>query len=179
MNFVVTAGHGGRDPGNTWGGMSEAELMTDLRNIVALKLRQQGHIVTEDKRDGQRNLPLAAALALIKSGTVSIELHTNASTNLNAEGVEVIAPATKKELAQKLAAAIAKVLEIPVRRKAGWFPLTDFKSERGFSAGFARRGGLIIETFFQSNNEELTKYLDRKWLVGSAIAATLNELAHD
>lgn len=176
MKYLITAGHGGTDPGNTWGGTTESALMTELRFLVALKLRQAGHEVIEDGERGQ-NQPLADAIRLIPHADVAIELHTNASSNTAAAGVEVVAAPKDAQLARDLAHAIGGVLQIPVRRQQGWLPVDQLARERGFTPGFVRAGGLIVEAFFQSNPRELAAYQERKWLVASAIARTL-EAAH-
>jgi len=171
MKFTVTAGHGARDPGAVAadGVTTEAALMTELRDIVAMKLKHMGHQV---KTDGDRwhNLPLVHALTLVPGSDVAIELHTNAVDNPAARGVEVISLPAHKELARTLARRIAHTLEIPVRGAGGWIDQTE--SARG-RLGFVRVGGLVVEVFFISNPEELAKYLDRKWLVASAIAESL------
>lgn len=51
MRFAVTAGHGGNDPGAVTGGVCERDLMTELRDIVAVKLRGKG---AEVRTDGER-----------------------------------------------------------------------------------------------------------------------------
>ncbi len=143
--------------------------MLELRHIVALKLRQAGHEVTEDGGRGV-NLTLNDAIRLAHGHDVAIELHTNASANQTATGVEVIAAPKNKLLAQRIAQAIGRVLEIPVRRNAGWLPVADIAAERGFTPGFVRAGGLIVEVFFQSNPAELGRYRERFWMVATAIA---------
>jgi len=172
MRFAITAGHSDAEPGNTWGGHREADLMLQLRDIVAGKLRALGHEVIEDGRDKQ-NLPLREAIALVSKVDIAIELHTNASAERSASGVEVVAAQQHKQLAQRLANNIANTLAIRTRRQAGWFPLDEHARERGFTAGFCRAGGLIVEVFFQSNQQELEKYLSSYFLVASAIANTL------
>jgi len=170
MRFTVTAGHGADDPGAVAkSGETEAALMTELRDIVAIKLRNMGH---EVKTDGARweNWPLLRALKLIPQSDVAIELHTNAFTKDSAGGVEVISLPSQKEMARSLARRIAHTLEIPVRGMGGW--IDQSASARGRLA-FVNAGGLIVEVFFISNPVELKKYSDRKWLVGSAIAETL------
>jgi len=169
--FAVTAGHGAGHPGNTWGGYSEALLMTELRDIVVDKLTQAGHTV---RVDGARkeNMSLKEAVRLIQGTDLAIELHTNAHKPDSA-GVEVIAQLSHKAQAQKLAKAIARVLEIPVRRDGGFFRLETFIEQQGYTPAFVRHGGLIVEVFFQSNQEELAKYLARKWLVASAIVGAI------
>ena len=48
--------------------------------------------------------------------------------------------------------------------------MADIAAERGFTPGFVRAGGLIVECFFQSNPDDLLKYRDRTDLVADAIA---------
>lgn len=171
MKFTVTAGHGGTDPGAVAadGKTTEADLMTWLRDTVAFKLRSMHH---EVKTDGARwqNLPLVHALTLVPGSDVAIELHMNAATNRAATGVEVISLPAQKETARALASRISRTLEIPLRGAAGWIDQSE--SARG-RLGFVRAGGLVVEVCFISNKGDLERYLDRKWLVASAIAETL------
>jgi len=170
MKLTVTAGHGAGDPGAVEpGGVREADLMADLRNIVALKLRNMGH---EVQTDGTllTNLPLAKALLLVPGSDVAIELHTNSFSNPAAAGVESIALPRQKLMAQRISAAIARVLDIPLRGEKGW--IDQSKSARGRLA-FVNAGGIIVEVFFLSNPGELAKYEARKWMVASAIAEAL------
>jgi N-acetylmuramoyl-L-alanine amidase len=173
-NYTITAGHSNTDPGNTWNGYKEAELMLELRYILAAKLRFTGHQVREDGPQGV-NWALSDAQRLIAGADVALELHTNASSNTLASGVEVVALSAHKTLAQRLAHAIGSVLQIPTRRDHGWYPHEQCAAERGFQPGFSKRGGLIVEVFFQSNEDDLRKYQERKWLVASAIARALQD----
>ena len=168
-SFVITAGHSNTDPGAVAKGRTEAAIVADLRNIVALKLRERGHIVTTDGA-GTVNQPLPTAISLIRPGLVCVELHCNAAANSTAAGVETISMPRHKALSQRLSQAIAKVLETRVRGDKGW--IDQSQSARG-KLGFVSAGGLIVELFFISNPAELRMYDARKWLVATAIADTL------
>ena len=168
--FLISAGHGGSDPGNTASGRREADIAVELRNIVASKLRLRGHDVTTDGL-GKDNWVLAKAISLI-SGRLAIEIHTNAGTPA-ARGVEVIASAKYRNLSQRIAAGVAEVLGTITRRDNGWFDYAKLVKEQGRTLGFVRGGGIIVETFFQSNAAELAAYDDRKWLVAEAIVSAL------
>lgn len=172
MIITVTAGHGGRDPGAVAPtGQTEAALMVELRDIVASKLRAEGHTVRTD--GGWRaNLPLANALLLVPGSDMAIELHTNAAASPQAQGVEVVSLPAQKELARSIARRIAHTLEIPVRGAGGW--IDQAQTHRG-RLGFVRAGGLVVECFFLSNPDELAKYESRKWLVASAIVKAITE----
>lgn len=170
--FTVTAGHGANDPGAVAadGKTTEAALMTELRDIVAMKLKAMGHQV---KTDGERwqNLPLVHALTLVPGADVAIELHMNAAENHAATGVEVISLPAQKDMARTIARRIAHTLEIPVRGQGGW--IDQSQSARG-RLGFVRAGGLVVEVCFISNPSDVARYLDRKWLVAAAIAESLS-----
>ena len=178
MIFAITAGHDNRDPGNTANGLREADLMLELRHLVALKLRNLGHKVVEDGSRGV-NQPLTDAVRTARGVDVAVELHTNAASNRAAQGVEIVAPLKHRELAQKLAQAIGGVLQSPTRKDAGFYDPEQHRVDRGWNsqAAIVRAGGLIIETFFQSNPEELRTYRERYWLVADAIARVLHQHA--
>lgn len=171
MKFLISAGHGGTDPGNTASGLREAELVLDLRNIVASKLRQEGHDVVTDGSP-KENWILSRAMQLI-SGRIAIELHTNASTITTARGVETLSLTKDKQLAQRISKYIATTLNTIVRADRGWLTPEAVKRDRGFYPGFVRQGGLIVEVFFQSNRTELATYQAKKWLVAQAIVDAL------
>jgi len=163
--YTITAGHGGSDPGAVAGRVTERDLMTGLRDIVAEKLRARGLQV---RTDGARGIndPLATAIHLIAGSAVAIELHTNASTNPAARGVEVISLPAQRATAQRIAQGIAKVLNTAVRGDAGW--IDQSQSARG-RLGFVQRGGLIVEVCFISNPAELAAYQALAWNVATAI----------
>ena len=169
--YTVTAGHGGSDPGAVADGMTERDLMTELRDIVAHKLRAAGHTVRTDG-GWRKNLPLPYALTLVAGSAAAIELHTNAHSNQMASGVEVVSLPAQRLLSQRLARGIADVLEIPLRGAAGWIDQT--QTARG-RLGYVRAGGLVVEVFFLSNPTDRARYIDRKWMVASAIAKALAE----
>jgi N-acetylmuramoyl-L-alanine amidase len=169
--YTVTAGHGGSDPGAVYDAFNERDLMAELRDIVASKLRAMGHQVRTDGT-ARANLPLPHALTLVPGSAAAIELHTNAATNSAATGVEVISLPAQRALAQRIARGIATVLQIPLRGAAGW--IDQSQSARG-RLGYVRAGGLVVEVFFLSNPTDRAAYLDRKWLVASAIAKALTE----
>lgn len=170
--YTVTAGHGGSDPGAVAKtGETEAALMTELRDIVAIKLRAAGHTCRTDGARWQ-NLPLVHALTLVPGAAAAIELHTNAHANTAATGVEVVSLPAQRELARTIARRIAHILELPVRGAGGW--IDQSQTARG-RLGFVRAGGLVVECFFLSNPEDLARYQARKWMVASAIVQALIE----
>lgn len=168
--YTVTAGHGDNDPGATYHGLTERDLMTELRDKIAKILRERGHQVLTDG-DAGINQSLFKALRLIVGSSAAIELHTNASTNRTATGVEVISLPKDKALAQALAKAIADVLGLPLRGDKGW--IDQSQSHRG-KLGFVSKGGLIVELFFLSNAHDTAMFQTRKDWVAKAICDVLD-----
>ena len=169
MKFVITAGHGDADPGAIANGVSEADVMTGLRDVVAHKLRLWGHEVVTDG-DKKQNRALAFAVKLFGLAPIRLELHCNASVNNSAKGVEVISLPKDKALAQALAQNVAREIGTTVRGDKGW--IDQSQSARGRLA-YINAGGMILETFFITNATELAAYRQRSWLVAEAIARTL------
>ena len=171
--IVLTAGHSDYDPGAVGNGKTEAGIARELRNIVAGKLRGMGERVITDGEPAS-NKPLRDAIAMIPQGRVAVELHCNAASSPAAGGVETIALPRDKALAQRLSAAVARVLGIRVRGDRGW--IDQSQSARG-RLGYVSAGGLILEVFFISNPAEMAVYQARKWLVAQVIADVLQEVA--
>lgn len=178
MRFAICAGHSNTEPGNMGGGLREADLMDGLGHIVALKLRALGHEVLEDGPKGE-NWPLERAAQLVKQVDLAIELHTNASASLSARGVEVVAATKHAQLARSLARAIAGVIGTVLRNDEGFYEAEKHRKDRGWNsqALFVRAGGLIVETFFQTNPSELAAFQAKTWLLAEAIAQVLHKEA--
>lgn len=166
MKFTVTAGHGDGDPGATYAGMTEADLMAELRDLVAARLREAGHTVRTDG-EGRINRALTYAMQLIGGADVALELHTNASDNPSATGVEVIALPEHRERAQRVARAIATCLGLRLRGAGGW--IDQSMSARG-RLGFVARGGMVVEVFFLSCATDRGQYLVSRDAVAEVIA---------
>lgn len=169
MTYCVTAGHGEGDPGAVYAGLTEADLMAELRDMVASRLRDMGHEVRQDGI-GKVNRALTYAMTLIAGSECAVELHTNAAAHPGATGVEVIALPAQKDKAQRIARAIANALGLRLRGMGGW--IDQSMSARG-RLGFVARGGMVVEVFFLSNPEDLARYLQSKEAVAFAIATAM------
>lgn len=167
---TITAGHGGSDPGAVNGNVTEAEVATDMRNMIKLYLERKGLTVRTDGK-GSDNQSLTNAIKLISGSKVAIELHCNAFSKPSAGGVEALAQLKDKAICQKLCKAVSRVMGIPIRGSEG-----GFKSEgsgQHSRLGYVRNGGIILELFFISNPVELQTYQSRKWLVARELAEVI------
>lgn len=100
----------------------------------------------------------------------AIEIHCNAASNPAATGVECIGLHKDKELCQRISAAISSITGGKLRGDKGW--IDQSQSARG-KLGFVSAGGVIIELFFLSNADDLSRYESVKWLIASCVVSEL------
>lgn len=143
--IYVGAGHSGTDPGAVAHGYREADLATELRDMVAARIRAAGVAVMTDGEAGQ-NKSLAESITLANGcGPNRIELHLNSATPA-AKGVECLSLEAQRPLARKVAGAIAEVMEIPLRGREGW--KSDSEGQHPRLAFCREGGGVVTECFF-------------------------------
>lgn len=169
--IYIGAGHSNTDSGAASYGVTEAEIVTDFRNLLTDFLRELGcEVVTDGNK--QENLSLKNAIFIAKQvNGPRLEFHLNAASNPNAKGVEILSLPKHKALAQKVAAIIASTLEIPLRGELGWKSDSEGQHHR---LGFCREGdGLVVELFFITNKKELDTYIERKNRLANNLCALL------
>lgn len=172
--IAVTAGHSNKDPGAVNGLFREADIAQEMRNMVALYLRQKDIAVKTDG-EGKGNLPLPAAIKLISGSKAAVEFHCNAFPKPTAGGCEALSQPKDRALSQRLCKAVSDVMGIPTRgTDGGW---KNEGSGQHSRLGYVRNGGIILELFFISNPAELAVWQDKKWLVAKAVAEVLAEVA--
>ena len=173
MSIVtITAGHGNGDPGAVNGWVTEAEIATDMRNIIKFYLERDGITVRTDGT-GNTNKSLSEAIKLIKGSKLAVEIHCNSFHLPTARGVEALAQRKDRVICQKLCKAVSDVMGIPIRGGEG-----GFKSEgsgQHSRLGYVRNGGIILELFFLSNPSELKIYQAKKWLIAREIAGVIRD----
>jgi len=173
--IFVGAGHSEKDPGAVANGFTEAQLVTELRDLIAKEIESLGGKVLTDGAEGE-NQPLPQSIALAKTvDGVKIELHLNAGPS-TATGVEVLGLPEFIVPAQKIAAVIARVLGVTTRGKSG-FKL-DSEGQHPRLAFCRQAKGLIVEVFFITNTQELAVYQKRKSVLANSLAKLLIELSY-
>ncbi len=168
--ITVTAGHNSiSDPGAINGRIKESEIATDMRNMVALYLKNAGCQVRTDG-DGSENQILSKACKLIAGAAIAVEFHCNASTNKTANGVEALSQPKDKIISQQLCSAVSSVMKNSLRGEKGWKAEDSGQHSR---LAYVSNGGIILELFFISNDDELAIWQQKKWLVAQAVAKVL------
>lgn len=146
-SILISAGHGGTDPGVVVGSHKEADLARRLRNAIAEKLRARGAKVVTDGQ-ALTNLPLKQALQLTRNAQICVEIHFNAAANLNATGTEALSRTPARPLAQSLCQAIGDATGLRLRGDKGWRPTDSGQHHR---LAFCEAGGVILEVCFLTN----------------------------
>lgn len=167
---TITAGHSITDPGAVNGKTTEAEIVRDMRNMVNLYL-ERDVVDTKTDGDGNANLPLSQAVKLINGSSLAVEFHCNAGPN-TAKGVEALSQPKDKSISQKLCKAVSDIMGNPLRGDKGWKPENSGQHSR---LAFVSAGGIILELFFISNDDELKIWNEKKWLVAKEVAKTIKE----
>lgn len=170
--ITLTAGHSNTDPGAVNGATKEADIAVEFRNGVAKYLQNKGYTVRTDGT-GTTNNSLNEAIKLIKGSDIAIEFHLNASSSSEAKGVEALSLDKDKTRCQALCKAVSNVLGNPLRGDNGWKPQDSGQHTR---LGYCLNGGIILESFFVSNNKELGAYNLKKEELFKAIAETIIQI---
>lgn len=149
--LLISAGHSMTDPGAVGvNGMTEADIVLDFRDRLCDYLADR-IVVSRDGQPGQ-NLPLRQACAMARRHDVAVEFHCNAAASSRATGVETLSAPKDDVFGEHLCATIAKTLGIRNRGDKGE---GDGQHSR---LAFIRAGGVIVETFFLTNLDDLAAY---------------------
>lgn len=108
-----------------------------------------------------------------READIAAEMRNMVAFYLEDAGITVRTDDTGKDnkaLCQKLYSAVAKVLKNKIRGDVGYQPENAGQHSR---LGYMRNGGIILELFFISNDEELSVWKAKKWLVARAVADVL------
>lgn len=166
--YLISAGHGGTDPGACALGYREADIALQMRELVAARLLELRHTVLQDGGKGV-NLPLRDALKLVKGTDLAVELHCNAGL-ATATGVEVIAPPALKLVAQRIARAVAGETGQRLRGLGGWIDQSQSQHQR---LAFVQAGGVIVEMVFITNPADMRTFMERQERVAMAMAGAI------
>lgn len=170
--IAITAGHNNKDPGAVNGQYKESIIAVEFRNEIAKRLRLAGYTVLTDG-DGTDNEILSNAVKLAKQADLAIEFHLNASDNKTAKGVEALALDKDKVICQKLCKRVSTILNTTIRgTDGGW---KSQSSGQHSTLAFCSAGGIIMESFFISNETELKTYFEKRSELFDGIAEEIKD----
>lgn len=176
--IYLSAGHHfnevGADPGAVANGYKEHELTRELRDLTVAAIREKGGSVIVDKDEET----LAAYIKRIKpgSGSVVCEIHFNAVSNENANGVECLygwstePDEEEVEMCKEICAVIADIAGLRNRGAK-----SDAESARGKLAILRTPAGLscLPEICFITNKDDMAKYQAAKFCIAQNLADIL------
>ena len=172
---VLDPGHGGKDNGARWYGVSEKTLNLDVAKRVEILLKKRGIPVVMTRRtDTYVSLGYRAQIANRHAGAVFVSIHFNAHSNRSIKGIETFYISSK---GRKLAQSMQK-------RLAGRINTNDRGSKKHHYAVLTKTRGVaaLVECGFISNHWE-NKRCSTSWFrdilaqeIASGIAAYCNTL---
>jgi N-acetylmuramoyl-L-alanine amidase len=160
----VSAGHSDTDSGAAANGITEADIVLELRDLVCAQL--EGRILFS--RDGAENvnMSLSSATKMAAAADIAVEFHCNAATPA-ATGVETLSKREDFPLASKFLKATVDALGL---RNRGAKPENAGQHSR--LAFVSDGGGIILELFFLTNVGDVEAYQQNK----NALAAALDDV---
>ena len=101
---IIDPGHGGKDKGAYWYGISEKTLTLDVAKKVELLLKQKGiKVLMTRKSDQYVSIEDRASIANKYTNSIFVSIHFNAHTNSTVKGIETFYISSK---GKKLAGSI-------------------------------------------------------------------------
>ncbi len=107
---IIDPGHGGKDKGAYWYGISEKTLTLDVAKKVESLLRSKGiKVLMTRKSDHYVSIQDRASIANKHSNAIFVSIHFNAHTNSSVKGIETFYLSSKgKKLASSIQSRLAR-----------------------------------------------------------------------
>ena len=107
---IIDPGHGGKDKGAYWYGISEKTLTLDVAKKVETLLRNRGiKVLMTRKSDHYVSIQDRASIANKYSNAIFVSIHFNAHTNSSVKGIETFYLSSKgKKLASSIQSRLAR-----------------------------------------------------------------------
>lgn len=169
--IILSAGHGGNDPGAVSGKFIERDLAIELRNLVESRLKAAGVTVNKDPDKYALVDTLKWLVGKYKNSDILLDLHWNAGKP-SANGTEIIVPQSPSTIelgiANELLNSICKFgfSNRGVKRES--------QTARKTLAWMRPPAeNILIEVCFISNKQDMDKYVANKEAIACIIAETL------
>ncbi len=175
---IISAGHGGTDPGASGNGYIERDLAIELRNLIVAELKSLGvsAIIDDDKNALKQTLLWLKGK--FSSGDILLDIHWNASANPEAKGSEVIIPESASAFEMNLAKELLKCFVFFGFRARG--VRSESETARK-TLGWMRPNAqnVLIEVCFITNLTDMKLYQANKWGIARKIAGVLKSKSNE
>ena len=172
--IFLSAGHGGKDPGASFGSYIERDLAIELRDLIIIQLKEYGVTPLTDDNKNALSETLAWLRGKFLSKDILFDIHWNAAGNPQANGTEVIVPDVSSMFERKLGTAILRMFTDMGFKPRGLKPESQTARKR---IGWMRPNAenLLIEVCFITNNYDMKLYQANKVKIASQLAKILYE----
>ena len=173
---ILSAGHGGTDPGASGNGFIERDLAIELRDLIAAELRMLNiSPLMDDNRNALKDT-LAWLRGKFGSKDLLIDIHWNAAANPEAKGTEVIVPNLPTYFETSFAKAMLKVFTDLGFRERGVKP-ESLTARKSLAWMRPTAENILIEVCFISNPTDMKLYQANKNTIAKRLAATIHHYA--
>lgn len=172
--IILSAGHGGTDPGATENGYIERDLAIELRNLIVAELKSLGINALVDDDKNALKQTLLWLRGKFTSGDILLDIHWNSSDNPDAKGTEVFIPDESSSFERTFSLELLKCLTMFGFKSRGVRPESESARK---TLGWMRPNAenFLIEICFMSNPIDMKLYQANKQSIARRIALTLNQ----
>lgn len=171
--IIISAGHGGKDPGAVSDKFIERDLAIELRNLIVGELKVLGiNALVDPDRNALRDT-LAWIKGKFGSKDILFDIHWNAAGSKEAKGTEVIVPEKASPFEMNISNSILKIFTDLGFRNRGVKPegLTARK-RLGWMRPAAEN--ILLEVCFITNPTDMKLYQANKLTIAKKMATVLN-----
>lgn len=171
---ILSAGHGGTDPGASGNGYVERDLAIEFRNLLVneLKALKINPLIDDDKNALKETL--AWLRGKFGSKDILIDIHWNAAANPEAKGSEVIIPDTGSYFEKSLGKALLRVLTDLGFKDRGVKPEA-LTARRSLAWMKPNAENILIEMCFISNALDMKLYQANKNTIAKRMALVIQQ----
>lgn len=169
--IILSAGHGGNDPGAVSGKYIERDLALELRELIAARLVQAGFKVLKDQNQNKLADTLKWLVGKYSERDILIDIHWNAGQP-QANGTEVIIPQTPSVFEQTLATELVNAIHSIGFKNRG--VKKESQTARKTLAWMRPKAeNILIEVCFISNSGDMNLYINNKEELACLISETI------
>jgi N-acetylmuramoyl-L-alanine amidase len=176
--IILSAGHGGKDPGASGNNYIERDLAIELRDMVVAELQKEGIEPLTDSNTNALSQTLAWLRGKFSKRDILVDIHWNASANAEAKGSEVIVPDNASQFEQDLASYLLKIFAFVGFKDRGIRP-EKLTARRSLAWMKADAETVLIEVCFITNLTDMKLYQANKWGIARKIAGVLKSKSYE
>jgi N-acetylmuramoyl-L-alanine amidase len=176
--IILSAGHGGKDPGASGNNYIERDLAIELRDMVVAELQKEGIEPLTDSNTNALSQTLAWLRGKFSKRDILVDIHWNASANVEAKGSEVIVPDNVSKFEHELAQSLLKIFTSVGFKDRGIRP-EKLTARRSLAWMKADAETVLIEVCFITNLTDMKLYQANKWGIARRIAGVLKSKSNE